>query len=350
MIGEFLQREFHNNRISEYLLCLAIIVGGILAVRVVESLVLRRLKAWAEKTSSTWDDFLVDRIRRTGIPLACLGIVQAALRVLTLTPRVERIIDMAGIVLLTLLVIVFAVSLVRYGFGEYTRKQGENASRDRALKGVVSLANVLVWTTGALFLLDNLGFRISTVVAGLGIGGVAVALAAQTILGDLFAYFTILFDRPFEIGDFVIVGDHMGVIERFGIKTTRIASLDGEQIVVSNKDLTDSRVRNFKRMAKRRVVFRLGVTYRTPAERLREIPGIVAEIFREIGGATLDRVHFFSYGDFSLIYEIVYYVDGNDYTRYMDIQQKANLRIYEEFEKRRIEFAYPTQTLYLNKT
>jgi len=152
-----------------------------------------------------------------------------------------------------------------------------------------------------------------------------------------------------DIGDFVIVGDYMGVIERFGIKTTRISSLGGEQIVVSNKDLTDSRVRNYKRMAKRRVVFRLGVTYQTPAALLREIPGVVTDIFREITGTTLDRVHFFSYGDFSLIYEIVYYVDGNDYTRYMDLQQMANLRIYEEFEKRKIEFAYPTQTLYVTK-
>jgi len=349
MIEEILQREFYHNRISEYLVCLAILVGGILVVRVVEAVAMRRLKAWAEKTPATFDDFLVGRIHGTGIPLAYLGIAQAALRVLTLTPRVERIIDAAGIVLLTLLAIVFTVALVRYGFEEYMRKRGEDATRDRALKGVIGLAKALVWVTGVLFMLDNLGFRISTVVAGLGIGGIAVALAAQTILGDLFAYFTILFDRPFEIGDFVIVGDHMGVIERFGIKTTRIASLGGEQIVVSNKDLTDSRVRNYKRMAKRRVVFRLGVTYQTPAERLREIPGIVAEIFREIEGATLDRVHFFSYGDFSLIYEIVYYVDGNDYTRYMDLQQAANLRIYEEFEKRKIEFAYPTQTLYLNK-
>jgi len=350
MIEEFLQREFRHNRLSEYLVCLTIIIGGIVVVRIVEALALPRLKAWAEKTSSTWDDFLVDRIHRTGVPLAYLGIVQAALRVLTLSPRLERIIDMAGIVLLTLLAIVFTVALVRYGFEEYMRKQGEDATRNRALKGVVSLTKALVWIIGALFLLDNLGFKISTVIAGLGIGGIAIALAAQAILGDLFGYFVILFDRPFEIGDFVIVGDYMGVIERFGIKTTRIASLGGEQIVMSNKDLTDSRVRNYKRMAKRRVVFRLGVTYQTPADRLREIPGIVAEIFREIAGATLDRVHFFSYGDFSLIYEIVYYVDGNDYTRYMDLQEKANLRIYEEFEKRRIEFAYPTQTLYLTKT
>ena len=347
MIGEFLQREFYHNRVSEYLVCLAILAGGILAVKVVQSLATRRLKAWAEKSPTTYDGFLVGRIRGTGIPLAYLGIAQASLRVLTLTPRVDRIIDMAGIVLMTLIVIAFAVSLVRYGFEEYSRKRGEDASRDRALRGVVGLAKAMVWIIGALFMLDNLGFRISTVIAGLGIGGIAIALAAQAILGDLFGYFVILFDRPFEIGDFVVVGDHMGVIERFGIKTTRIASLGGEQIVVSNKDITDSRVRNYKRMAKRRVAFRLGVTYRTPAGLLREIPGIVADIFREIEGTTLDRVHFFSYGDFSLIHEIVYYVDGNDYSRYMDLQQTANLRIYEEFGKRGIEFAYPTQTLHL---
>jgi len=350
MIEGILQREFYHNRVSEYLVCLAILAGGILAVKVIQFLATRRLKAWAEKSPTTYDDFLVGRIRGTGIPLAYLGIAQASLRVLTLTPRVERIIDMAGIVLMTLIIIAFTVSLVRYGFEEYSRKQGEDASRDRALRGVVGLAKAMVWITGALFMLDNLGFRISTVIAGLGIGGIAIALAAQAILGDLFGYFVILFDRPFEIGDFVVVGDHMGVIERFGIKTTRIASLGGEQIVVSNKDLTDSRVRNYKRMAKRRVAFRLGVTYQTPAGLLREIPGIVADIFREIEGTTLDRVHFFSYGDFSLIYEIVYYVDGNDYTRYMDLQQTANLRIYEEFGKRGIAFAYPTQTLYLTRS
>ena len=349
MIEDILQWEFYHNRLSEYLLCLAIIVVGILAVRVVEALASKRLKAWVKKTPTTYDDFLVDRIRGTGVPLAYLGIAQAALRVLTLTPRVERVIDMAGIVLMTLIVVVFAVSLVRYGFEEYSRKRGEDATTDRALRGVVGLAKAMVWITGALFMLDNLGFRISTVIAGLGIGGIAIALAAQAILGDLFGYFVILFDRPFEIGDFVVVGDHSGVIERFGIKTTRIASIDGEQIVVSNKDLTDSRVRNYKRMAKRRVVFRIGVTYQTPAALLREIPGIVAEIFRELEGASLDRVHFFSYGDFSLIHEIVYYVDGNDYTRYMDLQQTVNLRLYEEFERRKIAFAYPTRTLYLAK-
>jgi small-conductance mechanosensitive channel len=349
MIVDILQREFYHNRVSDYLVCLAILAGGILVIWAAEALALRRLKKWAESTPSTLDNFLVDRVRKTGLPLAYLGLFQAALRTLTLSPRAERILDAAGIVLLTLVSIAFLVALIRYGFEEYIRKRGEDASRDRALKGAIAIAKGLVWITGTLFLLDNLGFRISTVVAGLGIGGIAVALAAQTVLGDLFGYFTILFDRPFEIGDFIVAGEFQGTVERLGIKTTRLTSLGGEQIVMSNKDLTDSRVRNYRRMARRRVVFRLGVTYQTPAERLREIPGIVAGIFREVEGTTLDRVHFFSYGDFSLVYEVVYFVDGNDIGKYMDAQQTVNLRIHEEFGKRGIGFAYPTQTLYLNK-
>jgi small-conductance mechanosensitive channel len=349
MFADILNRGFYHNRIFDYLLCLAIFAGGVFLVNIVRALATRRLKKRAAATPTHLDDFVLERVRRTAVPLAYLGIAEASLRVLTLTPRVERIIDMAGIVLMAIFGTLFAVALVRFGVMEYVRKQGEDPSRDRVLKAAGSLVNVLAWVVGILFMLDNLGFRISTVVAGLGIGGIAVALAAQAVLGDLFAYFTILFDRPFEIGDYIVVGEHMGTIERFGIKTTRISGLGGEQIIISNKDLTDSRVRNFRRMTRRRAVFRLGVTYQTPPAALPEIPEIIADIFGGIDGATLDRAHFFSYGDFSLIYEIVYFVDGNEYGRYMDIQQTLNLRIYEEFAKRKIEFAYPTQTLYLNK-
>ncbi|MBK5094968.1 MAG: mechanosensitive ion channel family protein, partial [Deltaproteobacteria bacterium] len=222
-------------------------------------------------------------------------------------------------------------------------------SRDRALHGFMTLIRVVVWGLATVFLLDNLGFRISTVIAGLGIGGIAVALAAQNILGDLFAYLSIMFDRPFEIGDFIIVGEYMGVVNHLGVKTTRIGSLGGEQIIMSNKDLTDSRVRNYKRMERRRVVFRLGVTYQTPFAKLQEIPEVIASVIRGVEDTIFDRAHFFSYGDFSLVFEVVYYVTSNDYTKYMNIQQEINLRIHEEFEKRKIEFAYPTQTLFLNK-
>ena len=201
----------------------------------------------------------------------------------------------------------------------------------------------------AAFFLDNMGFEISAVIAGLGIGGIAVALAAQTILKDLFSYFSILFDRPFEIGDFIIIGEYLGTIEHIGIKTTRIRSLGGEQVILSNTDLTSSRVRNYKRMDKRRVLFKLGVTYQTSLEQLKAIPGIIKNAIENVEDTIFDRAHFFSYGDFSLVFEVVYYVKSRDYNKYMDIQQEINFAINEEFKNRDIEFAYPTQTLYLNK-
>jgi len=187
------------------------------------------------------------------------------------------------------------------------------------------------------------------VVAGLGIGGVAVALAAQAVLGDLFGYFVIFFDKPFEIGDFIIVGDKMGAVEQIGIKTTRLRAIGGEQLVFSNKDLTDSRVHNFKKMERRRVVFKLGVIYQTPSEKLKAIPQIVKSIIEKQNDATFDRGHFATYGDFSLDFEFVYYVTGADYTKYMDIQQAINMAIFETFEREKIEFAYPSQTLFVNK-
>jgi len=255
----------------------------------------------------------------------------------------------AGIFLIAFLAAQFLVASAKFGIRSYSETTEKGSARERALKGFMSLIRIVVWGLATVFFLDNLGFRINSVIAGLGIGGIAIALAAQNVLGDLFAYFIIMFDRPFEIGDFIVVGDSMGVIDRFGVKTTRISSLGGEQIIISNKDLTDSRVRNYRRMERRRVVFRLGVTYQTPRDKLQEIPGIIAGIIRGIEETAFDRAHFFSYGDFSLVFEVVYYVTGSDYTRYMNIQEQINFRIHEEFEKRKIEFAYPTQTLYLNK-
>ena len=184
----------------------------------------------------------------------------------------------------------------------------------------------------------------------LGIGGIAIALAAQAILGDLFSYFVIFFDRPFEVGDFILVGDKVGVVEYTGIKTTRIRALGGEQLVFSNTDLTNSRIHNFKQMERRRVVFKLGVIDQTKAEQLEEVTKIVREVIEQQPDASFDRGHFASYGDFSLNFEFVYYVTGGDYVKYMDTQQAINLEIYRAFEQRGIEFAYPTQTVFVSKT
>ena len=163
------------------------------------------------------------------------------------------------------------------------------------------------------------------------------------------AYFVIFFDRPFEIGDFVVLGDFNGTIEYIGIKTTRIRSLSGEQIIVANTDLTNSRIRNFKRMEQRRVAFTIGVVYQTPTEQLAEIPKLVRSIIEERARTTFDRAHFQKFGTSSLDFEFVYYVLSSDYNQYMDIQQAINLKIYEEFRSLEIGFAYATQTLLLEK-
>ena len=211
------------------------------------------------------------------------------------------------------------------------------------------IARLVLWATILLLILDNLGIDITALVAGLGIGGVAIALAVQNILGDLFASLSIVLDKPFVLGDFVIVGDLMGSVENIGIKTTRVRSLSGEQLVFSNNDLLTSRIRNFGRMQERRVVFKLGVIYQTPADKLEEISGIIREAIEAQDKTRFDRSHFASYGDFSLDFETVYYVLSADYNLYMDIQQAINLSIFRRFADEGIEFAYPTQTLFLEK-
>ncbi len=349
MVGDVLNHVVLRNRVIDYLVCLLFILVGILAIGIFRRIVLSRLKTWASRTRTTLDDFAVDVFRKSLVPLAYYGIFYLWVRTLTLSPFLDWAIEVAGIFLLTVVAIQFTVSLSRYGIEHYLASKEKDPARERALAGFFALVKVVVWGLGSMFLLDNLGFKISTVIAGLGIGGIAVALAAQSLLGDLFSYFTILFDKPFEIGDFIVVGEHSGVVEHLGVKTVRIASVNGEQIIVSNKDLTDSRVRNYKRMDKRRAVFKLGVTYQTDEKALKEIPGIVRAVVEGTAGASLERVHFASYGDFSIVFEVAYFVDGNDYVRYMDVQQEINYRIYEEFARRRIEFAYPTQTLYLSK-
>ncbi len=349
MIYDILNRVIYENRVADYLIVLGAIVGGIIIIRIVKFVVLRRVAAWAKKTEAPVDDVLVKNISKTLLPLLYLGAVYAAVSALTIPEGAARAVDTVAKILLTILGVRFIIAILVSAIEYYWLAKEANEARERTVRALIPIIKFCVWIVGVIFLLDNLGFKITTVVAGLGIGGVAVALAAQAILKDLFGYFSILFDRPFEIGDLIAVGDKMGRVERIGIKTTRLRSIDGEQLVFSNADLTDSRVQNYKRMKRRRIAFNIGVTYETPAKELEEIPAIVERIVTEVKGADFDRAHFYSYGDSSLNYEIVYFVRGNDYKKYMDVQQQINVAMFYEFAKRKIDFAYPTQTLYLPK-
>lgn len=350
MFKGFLQQTFFNNRILDYLICLSIFLIGIIVIQIFKRFLLKRLRKWAKRTATTIDDFLIRMIEKELLPLFYFGAFYVSIQGLTLNPALEKGINVLGLILLTIFGVRFLLAIIVYGLENYWVKKEKDVAKKQGLKGILMTVKVIAWGLAIIILLDNFGIKVSALIAGLGIGGVAIALAAQSILGDLFSYFSIFFDRPFEIGDFIIVGDLLGTVEHIGIKTTRVRSLGGEQLVFSNTDLTNSRVRNYKRMDRRRVVFRLGVTYETGLRELKEIPVVITNIIKGVNDTVFDRTHFFSYGDFSLVFEVVYYVIGSDYNKYMDIQQEINLKIKEEFEKHGIEFAYPTQTLYLNKT
>ena len=229
------------------------------------------------------------------------------------------------------------------------RELAEDAGAVAALDIVSFLTQVGTWAIVFLLVLDNLGVNITALVAGLGVGGIAVALAAQNIISDLFASLSIVLDRPFVLGDFLIIDNFYGNVEKVGLKTTRVRSLSGEQLVFSNNDLLNSRIRNFGQMVERRIVFSIGVVYQTPYEKLAELPRIIEDIIDKQPSARFDRAHFQTFGDYSLDFEIVYYVESSDYKLYMDSQQAVNLEIVRQFAEAGIEFAYPTQSIVVER-
>ncbi|MDJ0634793.1 MAG: mechanosensitive ion channel family protein [Xenococcaceae cyanobacterium MO_188.B29] len=345
----FLSIQFLDNKISDYLLALVILVAGIFVLRIFRTIAIHRLKKLAARTDNIYDDAIIRILERNLIPIAYMGIIYVAIDNLTLHPILDRVVEVIVIMASTIFVIILLTTSLEYLMRLYwVTYHRDNANMEQSIDALVPAIRIFVWLIGLVFLLDNLGFDISAVVASLGIGGVAIALASQGVLQDLFSYFSILLDRPFELGDFIIVGDYVGTVEYVGIKTTRLKSISGEEIIIANTDLTSSRIRNFKRMRKRRIVFKFGVVYETTTKQLDQIPVLIAEIINNTDNTIFDRAHFSGYGKYSLDFEVVYFIDTNDYTIYMDAQQQINLKIKAEFTKRNIEFAYPTQINYFN--
>ncbi len=349
-IDQLLNETYWGNTVREYLIALAIAVVGIIVLAAINVIVIRRLKAFFGKTRNTVDDYIIGIIQKSILPLLFIGCVYAGIRTLDIEASYLRFIENVWMVIFTFFSIRIIASFIEFLLKGYVRRRFAGSERKKEVRGMLVVLKFVLWILGFVFLLDNLGYNVTTVITGLGIGGIAVALAAQTILGDLFSYFVIFFDRPFEIGDFIIAApDKMGTVESVGIKTTRVRSLGGEEIIFSNKDLTEARLHNYKRMGRRRVLFKFGVTYDTPSAVLEEIPEIVRKAIEDNTDTTFDRAHFFSFGDSSLDFEVVYYVESADYNIYMDKQQAINLSLVKEFEKRNIQFAFPTRTVYLQQ-
>jgi small-conductance mechanosensitive channel len=348
-LTRFLEHRFFGSTVSEMLTALLFVLIGLAVVRLFQVYIIKRLRKLFDATATTWDDLLVSMLERDVVPALYVLIIYLGLRDFALKPALKVGLHGVATAIVTLLLVRVAMDVVRHSIRSYWQRQGRDHSavREKNLNGIITMANIVVWILGFILLLDNLGIKVSAFVAGLGITGIAVALAAQAILGDLFSYFVIFFDQPFEVGHVIKVDSYQGEVEHIGLKTTRLRSGDGEQIIVSNKSLTDSRVQNFKRMHRRRVVFLLDVEHATPPEALRAMPDLIRAQFARFPDVTFERSHFKLFTDAGYRFESAYVVETPDFNRYMDIQHEANLGLREELAKAGIRLATPARLIHV---
>ncbi len=348
-MDEILNRIVWGNRVYDYAMAAGGMLLALIILRLIKKQVLVFVKKLTSRTDNHFDDLLVDLTEKFLLPYLYLFINYSILNILQWPDKAKGIISVA-FMFITIYYLIRALNFViHHSVVIYMQSKEEPPERIKQVDGMLIVVKILTWAMGLVMLADNLGYDITTIVAGLGVGGIAIALAAQNILGDLFNYLVIFFDKPFEIGDFIVTGDNSGVVEKIGIKTTHVRSLDGQQLIMTNTEMAKSVIQNFKRLKRRRITFSVGVVYYTASQKLRKIPPMIEKIIIDQENATYDRVHLKSFGDFSINYEIVYYVESPDYITYMNTHHEISLNIFEQFEKNGIEFAFPTQTLFLNR-
>ncbi len=346
---QFFYYDFYNNTVLTYLLFLVSLIISIIIIKIIGHFIFKHLTLLAKKVSSSVDDYLIKSLKRYAMPAAYFAAFYLCMKILTLSPGLNKIMDTVVLAFITTMAALFISTILVLLLNKYWETARKDANKELVLKTISRLLKIVIWGVAVILFLDNIGVKINTLIAGLGIGGIAIAFAAQAILGDIFCFFTIFFDRPFEIGDFIIAGEQMGTVEHIGLKTTRLRALSGEQLVFSNTDLTGSRIQNYKTLAQRRVLFTLNVTYDTPTEKLEEIPPLIKGIIEGVPNTSFGRAHFAAFGEYSLRFEIAYYILSNDYDIYMDTHQQVILRIKDTFDARGILFAIPSRTLYLQR-
>jgi len=343
--------QIFNNTMLDYVLVVVAFFLVLIILRVFRRVVVGKLKKLAKKSKTNIDDYIIQAIYDIGWPAYILLSVIVSFKFIS----VPDVASLLLFVVTTVVVTYYATKAISHFIVLASTKilssktEGEEEIDTSVIDVIRKIVIALIWLLVILFILSGFGVDITGAVVGLGAGGIVIGFALQNVMSDLFASFSIYFDKPFKKGDFIIIGDDLGTVEKIGIQSTRIKTLQGQQLIVSNRELTSTRVNNYKRMDKRRVAFSFGVTYDTPSKKLERINAIVKEIIDSTGHAALDRVHFKAFGDFSLNFEVVYHVDTNDYNVYMDVQQAINFELKKRLEKLGIEFAFPTQTLYVNK-
>jgi small-conductance mechanosensitive channel len=338
-----LQQTFYHNSARQWGIALGTAIATLLILLLVRRILVDRLDTTARRTATGIDDAVLALARRTRVYFLSAAAVLVGARFLALPPTAESYLATAFILVALAQLGVWGTT----GVNLWIQRQIErhraraDAASVSTMRALGIAAKVVLWTIVAITVLDQLGVNITALVTGLGIGGVALALAVQNILGDLLAALSIVFDKPFDVGDFIVVDEVQGTVEHIGLKTTRLRSISGEQVIVSNGDLLRSRIRNFKRMLERRVVFTTDVAHDTPPEVVAKIPATIREVVTTQQPVRFDRSHFSTYTDSALRIETVYYVLDPDYTRFLDIQQTINLELLRRFNADKIRLAFP---------
>ena len=329
----------------------AVVLIGIavlyLVFKILVPFFLRRLEKFAKRTKNDLDEFLVEVLSKVRWPVCLILVLMIVMGSVDFSPRIHTGLRYFLIVFVTYWAIKVITQFVNYGVRKIAEKKGPGASA--LLPVFAKVTNVIVWAIGIVFVISNLGYQVTPLVTGLGIGGIAIALAVQNILGDLISSVSIYLDKPFKVGDYIVMDTLSGTVKSVGVKTTRITSLRGEELVIPNQKLVNSTIQNFKRMKERRVDFSIGVAYETKPAKLAKIPGMIERIIKGAKNTEFGRAHFAELGDFSLNFETVYYVKSNEYEEYMNIQQGINFALIEAFAKEKIEFAYPTQKVFVER-
>ncbi len=338
----FLEYVLLSNEIKNYFLFLILFFSLFLSLRIFRKIILKRIAGLIRKRSESLT-LILESIKT---PFYLYLSFWFSVRTLNISESFFKIIDAVLLVWITYYSIIVIQILVDFLLKKHTAK--EPGSKE-AFQIMSKAIKVVLWLVASLMILSNLGLNITSLIAGLGIGGIAIAFALQNIFNDIFSSFSIYFDKPFVVGDLILVGEHIGTVEKIGIKTTRLRALQGEEIIISNRELTTVRIQNFKKMQKRRNSFRFGVVYDTPVEKLRRIDEIVSEIIKQEELTDFDRVFFTNFGEYSLEFEVVYFVLSGDYKEFLKAHESILLKIKESFEKEGIEIAFPTQTLLIQK-
>lgn len=346
---EFLQQNWYNNTVQSYFIAAGCIIAAWLVLQLFKKIIIRLLLKWASRTTHDFDEVIVTTGGKYLIPYFYLLINYSILNQLTLSDRVQQIMDVAILIVSVYFIVKFITKTMEGLLQAYLKLKGEPEERLKQWKGLLMIVKAIIWIIGLLMMIDNLGYDVTAVVAGLGVGGIAIALAAQNILGDLFSYFVIFFDKPFEVGDFIDLGAEKGNVERIGIKTSHVRSVSGEQMIIPNAEMVKRTIRNFKRLEKRRMLFTIGVVYETAADKLELVPSLIAEAVKSQPQAEFQRSHLSGFAESAINFETVYFVMSDDYNLFMQTHQQICLSIVKTFSDNGIGFAYPTQTLYIQR-